>query len=868
MSIGGPVPPGPFGASMPPLGLPAEDPYGLPPGSAAAAPGGKIVDRKAPEPDEARKQLVTKWIDDIKAARTFWGPAFRQMVKDQKFCAGSQWNEETKAATFNDQFDDRYVANVTLRHVKQRVAALYAKNPKAIAKPRPKLYATVWDGTAQTFKEAQDVLAKAQAAQQQMQKLVLGAGLGMAASQLGMGAAGAPGGASPLATLTGQPEYSWQNPPAGLPPDAPGLNGGGSPGPMPSGPPGAGPSRPGTPGGPPEPSPEAGMPPNGGGPPGSASPGPGGLMAMLQGAAGQAGIGLPQGPSPDEVTQAQAILEDARGVKAQIDQVGRIARTLEILYQYEVSQQQQSFKSRMKMTVRRATTSGVGWVRVGFQRVMARSPDLDSQLADAEQQLAVIERVSADIADNETRQDAPEAEQMRLIIAELSGKTDIVVREGLMFSWPKSTAIIPDKNCSALRNFLGCNWAAEEYCLTAEEIQQTYGIDVGDAATAYRTIDGATDFGQVEELRGATTGDKNNPAKMLVWEAYNKQDGLVYVVCDGYADFLREPAAPEYYTDAFWPWFLVAFNETEGKVFPPSDVTLIRSMQLELNRARQGLREHRFANRPKTAYAEGTLSEEDIEVLRNPPFNALVAVSGLQPGQDINQVLQGIKGVPVDPNIYTTQETFQDLLRVVGDQSADLGPTSGATATESNIASQARATATGSEIDDIDDTLSAIAQAAGQILLLNVSEETVKEIVGPGAIWPSLTKGDVARNLVLDIEAGSSGRPDQARELQNFERLAPILMQIPGITPIFMAKQAISRMDDSIGIEDAVTSGMPSILAQNGMQPGASTAPGGGPDPNAQGPQGASNNPAPPSPQSSAPTPMNSGPPGPPSQLN
>jgi hypothetical protein len=83
-----------------------------------------------------------------------------------------------------------------------------------------------------------------------------------------------------------------------------------------------------------------------------------------------------------------------------------------------------------------------------------------------------------------------------------------------------------------------------------------------------------------------------------------------------------------------------------------------------------------------------------------------------------------------------------------------------------------------------------------------------------------------------------------------------------------MAKQAVSRMDDSISIEDAVVSGMPSILQQNGMQPGASTAPGGGPDPNAQGPQGASNAPGPPSPQSSAPTPMNAAPPGPPSQPN
>jgi len=842
--------PGPSG--NPPL---PGQPVPIDPGE-TANPDGKVVQRAAPDVAERRKKLVTRWTQDVKSARKFWERPFRQMIRDQRFCAGYQWNEETKAGAFNDDFDDRYIANVTLRHVKQRVAALYAKNPRAVAKPRPKLYATVWDGTTASFKQAQSILQQAQVQQSAMQKLVLGAGLGMAASRAGI----------PLTTLTGQPEYQWQMPPAGLemnpgngalPPGPPGLpggmNGGNDSGPsLPPGPPG-----PPGPGGP------------GGSPPG------GGLGAAMS---ALSAVGMPSpfdGPSQDDITQAQAIVADANSVKLQTDQVNRIGRTLEILYQYEISQQQQSFKSRMKMTVRRAVTSGVGWVKIGFQRVMGRSPDLDSKLADAESQLALIERVSADLADNELQPDSPEAEQMRLTIASLANATDVVVREGLLFSWPKSTAIIPDKRCTALRNFLGCSWVAEEYCLTVDEIQETYGVDVGNKYTAWQASNPGSDFSTVTEWqqRGGYNpylgpNDQSNPAKALVWEIYNKPDGLVYVVCDGYPDFLREPAAPEFYTDAFWPWYLVAFNETDGQVYPPSDVSLIRSMQLELNRSRQGLREHRFANRPKTAYAEGVLSEEDLETLRSPPANALVAVSGLQPGQDINTVLQGIKGVPVDPNIYSTQEVFQDLLRVVGDQSADLGPTSGATATESNIANQARATSTGSEIDDIDDSLSALAQAAGQILLLNVSQETVTAIVGPGAVWPSLTKGDVARNLVLDIEAGSSGRPDQAQELQNFERLAPILMQIPGITPQFLAKQAITRLDDDINLEEAVTSGLPSILAQNNVKPGASTGPGG--DPNAQGPLGGANAPAPPSPQSSAPTPMNAGPPGPPppSQIN
>jgi hypothetical protein len=567
---------------------------------------------------------------------------------------------------------------------------------------------------------------------------------------------------------------------------------------------------------------------------------------------------MPMMPPIEEVMNAQAVIEDAQAVKQQLTILNKVARTLEILYEYEVSEQAQSFKSMMKMTVRRAATSGVGWTRLGFQRVLAKSPDLDSRIADIQNQLDLVERISADLADGEVTEDDATAEELRLTLQALSQEQDVVVREGLQFTWPKSTAIIPDPRCIQLRDFLGCDWVAEEFCLSVNEVQETYNVDVSKGHTSYERSDTGTDYERARST-WATGGYNDDPQisdadrdSCLVWEVYNKKDGLVYVLCDGYPDFLREPGPPDVYTDRYWPWFLTAFNEVDGKVYPPSDVQLIRPMQRELNRARQGLREHRIANRPKTAYADGTLSQDDIEAFKDHPVNAMIAVSGLQPGQDINQVLQAIKGSPVDPNLYEVNPIFQDLLRVVGEQEADLGGTSGDTATESSIAASAKASATGSSVDDIDETLTAIAKASGQILLLNVTEETAKSIVGPGAMWPTLTKSEVARDLYLEIQAGSSGRPNQAQELQNFERLAPILMQLPGVKPSFLVKQALQRLDDKVDIDEAVADGLPSVTAMNGAKmPGL---PGQG-DPNAQGPMGASNNPAAPTPSPRSPTP-------------
>jgi hypothetical protein len=747
----------------------------------------------------------------VKQAKTFWDPTFRQMEKDQKFAAGNQWSEEPKISVYGDSVnDDLYIANITLQHIQKRVSTVYAKNPKAVCRRRPRILSTVWDGTMEQLAQSQSIVKQAEQASM-LAMMAMGQKMGMPSMAPGMaGPAGAPPGMPPPGAMQNDHvDSTTGNAAKGLP--HPGETMGGSPG---------------------APGPEGA---------------PGGAMPMPP---------VPMMPPPEEIANAQAVIADSQAVKQQLTILNKIARTLEILYEYEVSEQQQSFKSMMKMTVRRAATSGVGWTRIGFQRMVGESPDKDSRIADIQNQLRLVQRVSADLADGEVDIDSAAAEQMRLTMQEIAKEQDVVVREGLTFSWPKPSAVIVDPHCIQLRDFLGCDWVAEEYMLSVNDVQEIYGVDVSKGHTSYERSDSGSDYERARKSwetggsRDDSSVDSGDADLCIVWEVYNKKDGLVYVLCDGYPDFLREPADPPVYIDRFWPWFLTAFNELDGRVYPISDVQLVRPMQRELNRSRQGLREHRIANRPKIAYAEGTLSEDDLDAFRNHPVNALIGVSGLQPGQDINQLLQAVKGAPVDPNLYEVNPIFQDLQRTIGDQEADLGGTSGDTATETSIAASAKASSTGSAVDDIDETLTAMARAAGQILLLNVSEEIVKQIVGPGAIWPSLTKAEVARDLFLEIQAGSSGRPNQAQELQNFERLAPILMQLPGIKPSFVVKQAIQRLDDKVDVDEAIADGLPSITSMNsGKLPGMA----GQGDPNAQGPQGGLNAPAPPTPSSQAP---------------
>jgi hypothetical protein len=153
----------------------------------------------------------------------------------------------------------------------------------------------------------------------------------------------------------------------------------------------------------------------------------------------------------------------------------------------------------------------------------------------------------------------------------------------------------------------------------------------------------------------------------------------------------------------------------------------------------------------------------------------------------------------------------------------------------------------GSNIDDIDDMLTSIARAGSQILLQECSADTVKRIVGEGAVWPDMSAQQIADELWLQIEAGSTGRPNQAQEIANAERLFPLLMQIPGIKPEWIAKELIKRLDDKLDITTAFQSMLPSMngmASRLGMGPegpgGPMSMPGRGP---AQGPAGSSNAP-------------------------
>jgi hypothetical protein len=527
---------------------------------------------------------------------------------------------------------------------------------------------------------------------------------------------------------------------------------------------------------------------------------------------------------------AAALLMEVQQVHQQNQMLDRLGQTMEVLCDYFLEEPDTGFKQQLKAAVRRTKVCSVAWVKLGFQRLTETNYDAQARLIDTTAQLAQLDALLAENASGDIDADSAKADELRRLIEQLQAAQETVLREGPVFSFPKATRVIVDPACIHLKTLVGAEWVAEEFPpMSREDILRDFKVDIGANFTSFKA-DGTKQEDQEQNLA-------------LLWEVWDKKTQQSFVVCDGYCDYIRPPAAPNVKLTRFWPLFPLVFNEVEDDdtLFPNSDVWNARHMQREYNTVRQGLREHRIQNKPKYASVKGRLEGEDLKKLAAGASGDIIELAGMQTGEKVGDLLQQIQTVPIDPNLYEVNTVFSDIERVIGSSQADLGAPASTTATQSSIIEQGRATTNSDNVDDLDDMLSSLMRGVGEVMLQELTLETVQKIAGEGAVWPTMpaSRQQIADDLWLEVKAGSSGRPNRAAELANMERGLPYLLQIPGINPFPLGRRYGELLD--LDVDEIVIEGMPSIQAQNAAAGKGSPQ---AADGQMQGPHGAMNAPS------------------------
>jgi hypothetical protein len=124
--------------------------FGNSPRSARRRQGGAA--RQAGGPTKGTESaFVKEWIERIEEGKDYWKDVFDQMRESAKFAAGKQWPAQSAN-------DDRYRANITLRHINQRVASDLREEPARARAAQAEAVFQTWDGTPEMLRAAKNTL--------------------------------------------------------------------------------------------------------------------------------------------------------------------------------------------------------------------------------------------------------------------------------------------------------------------------------------------------------------------------------------------------------------------------------------------------------------------------------------------------------------------------------------------------------------------------------------------------------------------------------------------------------------------------------------------------------------------------------------
>lgn len=531
-------------------------------------------------------------------------------------------------------------------------------------------------------------------------------------------------------------------------------------------------------------------------------------------------------PAPVNVQAMALVMDYMHGMQVR-EQVEKVGKTLEIGYKYYCDNLSPDFKEQMKGLVRRVLTCGVAYVRQEFIREYESLPAPTGTTDTMHDTLLHAKSLMQKIVDEDITDDSdPRMEQLRLCMQSLSqdsqqqamaAQPQGQMQESLTFLFPKSRSIIADRKCTDLVGFVGADHVTEVHMWNLSYVNSYFETNIeltssgmhwyGESGTEIELKNQGTKAGVGEE------GGKCDPI-VCVFETYDKITKCRLWTCDGWPDYLHEPEAVQPLTKHFWPWFGLVFNkvetdsETETTAIGPSDVQQMKHPQMEWNRTRESLRVSRQAGAPRWAMKAGALTEEDVSRIMSLPENGVVSLQGLQDGVKVSDVLQPIPVNPIQPGLYDSTPLMLDVQLTTGQSSNNLNAKGAGgkkeTATAASIQEQSRMSKSGSNVDDLDGLLTRLAQNGAELLLYEAQAETIKRICGPGAVWPVSpeARSMFAHQLYLEVEAASSGRPNQALEVSNYERLIPFLIQL-GANPKFLVKEGVKRLSDKIDLDEA-----------------------------------------------------------------
>lgn len=484
--------------------------------------------------------------------------------------------------------------------------------------------------------------------------------------------------------------------------------------------------------------------------------------------------------SPDiSVSPGDAVSE------SQFEAVKKFGKTVEVVLGKKLVREGQ-LKKRAKSMLRSAMITAVGWLKLTYQKDFREDPHIRARLNDAQENIERIKALRAKIANDDAQCEHLDAQKAELEeqVAALGRQVERTVSEGFVIDKLLSEQLLVlDETVSDWDDYINASAIAQMIPMSVDEFETRFKRKPsGDAKTWYASNAAAVKHDESGNAPAQQHGEDSGTKFVVIYEIWCKQSNTVKTWCDGEKGWAREPFQPNGLGRRWYPFFGLCLNPVDGQLYGVSDVDMLAGLQEEYLQTRDDFAKVRKHALPKVIVRSGSsLTEVDIDNIKKAQPGETVVVAG-DAANPITNDVQTLPGPQIDPALFDVTPIMRDIEMVSGAQDAARGVVNSAkTATEAEIMQQALVGRTSERQDAIEDVVEEMAQYATEIALHEMTAPLVMRLAGQDAVWPMASKPDEVLELLnVEIRAGSSGKPDKARERQQWIELLPVVKEAMG----------------------------------------------------------------------------------------
>lgn len=443
-------------------------------------------------------------------------------------------------------------------------------------------------------------------------------------------------------------------------------------------------------------------------------------------------------------------------------------------------------------------TTGIGWLKSGWQEQFQKDPAIIARTRDIQENLARIEALQAEIVGGDVADLDARKEELRAQQAGLEGHVEKLVYRGLFIDF------IPSENVQVsldVQNLIDCKtakWITHINFMTLDDAKAKFPGFTADEWASVETfymnkpVDHKTTSktaatrdiaaSEASNFSGSTSGTRAGSSSkfnnfVMHIEMWRGDENLVYDLIRGMKK-CAGCAPPNVATTRFYPFFPIGLHEVDGERHPQSLVMRTYKLIDEYNRTRTGKSELRKRIKPKMAFDARAHTPQQIKKITDGTYAEYIPLKPAVEGATLQQSIWQIPHPDIDPALFDLSEVRSELETLWGVQEALSGGIQVAkTATEAEIQQAGTNARTGAMRDRIEEVLSEIAIYHAEIYVQELDLSDVMEIAGEQSVWPEIDVEDLDLMLQVEIAAGTTGKPNTTAQREAWAAEAPVIRE-------------------------------------------------------------------------------------------